>query len=125
MASFNECIDIALKNKRISKDVAQAVLSSEDPNAAIDDILGNLSRQRRETAIQAVRFAQAFDDIKSHPKGMYYGLTALMTKDPKGVSSYNNVEYLAKFYEGKYHSKFADVLSKFRTRIASLFIIES
>ena len=70
MASFNECIDIALKNKRISKDVAQAVLSSQDPNAAIDDILGNLSRQRRETAIQAVRFAQAFDDIKSHPKGM-------------------------------------------------------
>jgi hypothetical protein len=120
LARFNECIDIALKNKRISKDVAQAVLSSKDPNAAIDDALGNLSRQRRETAIQAVRFAQAFDDIKSHPNGMYYGLTALMTKDPKGVSSYNNVEYLAKFYEGKYHSKFAEVLSRFRTRMFGL-----
>lgn len=120
MASFNECIDIALKNKRISKDVAQAILDADDPNAAIDDVLGNLSRQRRETAIQAVRFAQAMDDIRSHPQGMYYGLTALMTKDPRGVSSYNNVEYLGKFYEGKYHSKFADALSKFRTKMFGL-----
>lgn len=120
LASFNECIDIALKNKRISKDVAQAILDADDPNAAIDDVLGNLSRQRRETAIQAVRFAQAMDDIRSHPQGMYYGLTALMTKDPRGVSSYNNVEYLGKFYEGKYHSKFADALSKFRTKMFGL-----
>lgn len=120
MASFNECINIALKNKRISKDVAQKILESEDPNAAIDDALGNLSRQRRETAIQAVRFAQAFEDIKSHPKGMYYGLTALMTKDPKGFSTYKNVEYLGKYYEGKYHSQFAEALSKFRTKMFGL-----
>ena len=120
MASFNECIDIALKNKRISKDVAQAVLSSQDPNAAIDDILGNLSRQRRETAIQAVRFAQAFEDIKSHPDGMYYGLTALMAKDPRGKAKFSNVESRKAFYEGRYHSEVAELLSRFKTKMFGL-----
>ena len=120
LASFDKCVNDALKANRISKGVADQILSSNNPNEAITEILGNMSRARRETAIQTVRFSQALDDARSHPNGMYYGLTSLMSKDVKGVSKYNNVEYLGKYYEGKYHSKFADVLSRFKTKMFGL-----
>lgn len=120
MASFDKCVNDALKANRISKGVADQILSSNNPNEAITEILGNMSRARRETAIQTVRFSQALDDARSHPNGMYYGLMSLMSKDVKGVSKYYNVEYLGKYYEGKYHSKFADVLSRFKTKMFGL-----
>ena len=84
MASFKECIDIAINDKRISADVARQILSADDQNAAIDDVLGNLSRQRREASIQAVRTHEAYSKMESHPKGLYDGLVSLMTKDPTG-----------------------------------------
>jgi len=117
LASFKECIDIAIKDKRISADVARQILEAEDQNAAIDDVLGNLSRQRRETAIQAVRISEAFSLMESHPKGLYDGLVSLMTKDPDALAGYKNVEYLGKYYEGKYHSLFADAMSRFKTKM--------
>jgi hypothetical protein len=117
LASFKECIDLALSDKRISADVARQILSAEDQNAAIDDVLGNLSRQRREGAIQAVRIHEASKNMESHPKGLYDGLTSLMTKDPTGEAGYKNVEYLGKYYEGKYHSMFAEAMSHFKTRM--------
>ena len=54
---FERCVNEALAQNRLSKDVAQAILDSDDPNQAIDDVLGNLTRQKRETAIQAVRIS--------------------------------------------------------------------
>ena len=117
---FSQCVDIALRNKKISREVADAILASDNPNETIDELLGDYSRQRRETAIQAVRFSQAMADIESHPNGPYHGLMALMSKDTKGVAAYNNVEYLGRFYEGKYHSKWAESMSRFRTRMFGL-----
>lgn len=114
---FERCVNEALAQNRLSKDVAQAILDSDDPNQAIDDVLGNLTRQKRETAIQAVRISQAYDAVKSHPGGMSAGITALMTKDPTGRAKYKNVEFLAKYYEGKFHSMNAEALAKFRSRM--------
>lgn len=114
---FERCVNEALAQNRLSKDVAQAILDSDDPNQAIDDVLGNLTRQKRETAIQAVRISQAYDSVKSHPQGMSAGITALMTKDPRGNAKYKNVEFLAKYYEGKFHSMNAEALAKFRSRM--------
>jgi len=116
LPSFAECIDISFKAGKITKDIAEKIKAAENPEIAIDSVLADLSRQRREAAIQAVRMAEAFEKIKSHPEGMYDGLIALLTKDPKGKAGYFNVEYLAKFYQGKYHAKMADALSRFRTR---------
>jgi hypothetical protein len=117
LASFKECIDIAIRDKRISADVARQILEAEDQNAAIDDVLGNLTRQRREASIQAVRIHEAFRLMDSHPKGLYDGLVSLMTKDPEGLAGYKNVEFLGKYYEGKYHSMFAEAMSRFKTRM--------
>lgn len=114
---FERCVNEALAQNRLSKDVAQAILDSDDPNQAIDDVLGNLTRQKRETAIQAVRISQAYDSVKSHPQGMSAGITALMTKDPRGNAKYKNVEFLAKYYEGKFHGMNAEALAKFRSRM--------
>jgi len=114
---FERCVNEALAQNRLSKDVAQAILDSDDPNQAIDDVLGNLTRQKRETAIQAVRISQAYDSVKSHPQGMSAGITALMTKDPRGNAKYKNVELLAKYYEGEFHGMNAEALAKFRSRM--------
>jgi hypothetical protein len=114
---FERCVNEALAQNRLSKDVAKAILDSDDPNQAIDDVLGNLTRQKRETAIQAVRISQAYDSVKSHPQGMSAGITALMTKDPRGNAKYKNVEFLAKYYEAKFHSMNAEALAKFRSRM--------
>ena len=114
---FERCVNEALAQNRLSKDVAQAILDSDDPNQAIDDVLGNLTRQKRETAIQAVRISQAYDSVKSHSGGMSAGITALMTKDPTGRAKYKNVEFLAKYYEGKFHGMNAEALAKFRSRM--------
>jgi hypothetical protein len=117
LASFAQCIDIAYKNGRITKDIADLIKLSDDPNAAIDNLLGELTRNKREAAIQAVRIAQRYDDIKSHPDGMMAGLMATMTKDTRQKAGYKNVDYLANYYTSKYSSKLADVLSKYRTRM--------
>ena len=120
LASYNECIDIAFKNGKITKDIAEKIKASEDPELAIDSVLTDLSRQKREAAIQAVRLSKAWDNMSSHPNGLYEGLLSLFTKDPKGKAGYFNVEYLGKYYEGKYDSMFADALSNFRTRAVGL-----
>ncbi len=116
LASYNECVDIAFKNGKITKDIAERIKASEDPELAIDLVLTDLSRQKREAAIQAVRLSEAWDNMSSHPDGLYEGLLSLFTKDPKGKAGYKNIEYLGKYYEAKYDSMFADALSKFRTR---------
>ena len=117
MASFKECIDIALKDRKISADVARQILASDDQNAAVDAVLANLSRQRREAALQAIRIAEAYTHMKSHPISEYDGFVSLMTKDPTGKAGYSNVEFLSKYYEGKYHARFADAMERFSTRM--------
>lgn len=116
MASFDFCVDAAFKNGKITKAVAEKIKAAPDPETAINEVVGNLNRQKREAAIQAVRMAEAWRDISSHKGTKYDGLIALMTKDPTGRAGYKNVEYLSKYYEGKYHAQFKDALSKFRTR---------
>ena len=116
MPSFAECVSKAVKNKSISKKLADEILAADDPQEAIDDLLADASRQRRETAIQAVRISEAVDAVFSHPKGPYAGIRAILGQDPTGHLGTENVEQLAKFYLGTYHSKFAKALSRLRTR---------
>jgi len=116
VGSFNKCVDEALSAGKISKDVADHIKKAQDPETAINELVGNLTRQKRETAIQSVRMAEAWENINKHGGTKYDGLIALMTKDPTGRAGYNNIEYLGRYYSGKYHSRMADALSRFRTR---------
>jgi len=114
--SFAECVEKAVQSKAISKDTAQQILDADNPEQAIDNLLSDMSRVRRETAIQAVRLGKAAEHMESHPDGRYAGLQSIMTKDPRGKAGFENVEYLGRYYEGVFHAKFADALSRFRTR---------
>jgi len=116
LASFDYCIDQAFSAGKITRDVADSIKEAADPEAAIDGVIADLSRQKREAAIQAVRMAESWEKITSHPGGSYDGLVSLLTKDPTGKAGYQNIEYLTKFYEGKYQSQFAEAMSRFRTR---------
>lgn len=116
MANFDFCIDQALKAGKISKAIADQIKQAESPETAVNEIVGNITRQKREAAIQSVRLANAFSNMESHEKGLYDGLVSLMTKDPTGKAGYANIEYRARSNQGKYHAKFADALSRFRTR---------
>lgn len=116
MPSFNECIDIAVKAGKVTRDIGEQIKVADDQQLALNQFAESLSRQKRETAIQAVRIAEGFENMTSHSEGAYDGLNALMTKDPKGLAGYGNVDYRQKFYTNKYSSMFAEALSRFRTR---------
>jgi hypothetical protein len=133
MASFDVCIDQAFKAGKITKDVAERIKTADDPETAINSIVGDLTRQKREAAIQAIRLADAWENIQSYASKVgdrgpllekvfgtnnkeYGGLIALLTKDVAGRAGYDNVEKLGAYYSGKYQSQFAEGLSRFRTR---------
>lgn len=120
MASWDVCIDAALQAGKISKAVADEIRLAPKPDEAIDGIIANLSRQKRETAIQAVRLSEAWKAVSSHEVSGYDGLSSLLTKDPTGKAGYGNVELRATYYRGRYHSRFAAALSRFRTRSLGL-----
>lgn len=111
-----KCIEEALKAGKITKTVAERLDAAENLDEAIEIETLNLTRQKREAAIQAVRVADGWEKAKSHPNGHYYGLMALMARDKKEAAGYFNIDILAKTYEHRFHSRYADALSAFRTR---------
>ena len=116
MASFDFCIDQAFKAGKITKAVAESIKSADDPETAVNQLIGDISRQKRETAIQSIRLADAFSKVDSHELGQYDGLVSLMTKDPTGKAGYANVEYRARTIQSQFHAAWAGALSRFRTR---------
>src|SRR6056297_1337915 len=116
MPSFAECINKAVQNKSITRELADEILASDDPQDAIDDLLADASRQKREAAIQAVRISQTMEDVFSHPDGAYAGIRAVLGQDPTGHLGTRNVEQLTKFYQGRNTSRLAELYSRLRTR---------
>jgi hypothetical protein len=114
--SYSKCVDMAVQSGKLTVKAGQDILASEDINKAISEMVEGLSRKKREAAIDSVRVASAWEDITSHPDGLYAGLMAMLAKDPSGKAGFNNIDKLGQFYEGKYHAGFADALSRFRTR---------
>lgn len=116
MATFDYCIDLALKDGKITKDVSERLKSAENVENELDDIVANLTRQKRETAIQTVKLSKAWENASSHADGAYQGLMALLSKDVTSKAGFENVEYKQKYYAGRYHSRLAEMLQNFRTR---------
>lgn len=116
MGSYTDCINQAFKAGKITKAVSNALIEGDDIGKNIDEAIVGLTRQKREAAIQAARMAEAFEKIQSHPDQGYDGLMALLKRDKKGRAAYGNVDFRAKVKQGQYNSRFAEVLSTFRTR---------
>ena len=81
MPSYSQCIQKAVDAGNLRDELAQDLFGAENPDEAINEVLANLSRAKREAALQAVRVSQGYKNAMSHPDGGYYGLIALMTKD--------------------------------------------
>jgi hypothetical protein len=120
LASINVCIQRALDAKSIPKEYGDIIAASPDPIDAINVLMAQVKRQQREAAIQAVRIADAWDNIKGHKKGVDVGLMSLLVKDSGAGAGYHNVEAKQRFYRDKYHAIFGDGLNKFRTRWSGL-----
>ena len=119
--AYSKCIDVAVQAGKISKSMGQEILKADSPEDAISNLVKNISREKREKAIQSIRIAEDFDLIKNHPSGNpMTGLMSLMVKDITGKASYLNVDMLGKSYTKKYMAKWADSLSMFRTRMFGL-----
>jgi len=116
VADFDYCIDQAFKNGQITKATADEIKAAPNPEDAINNLVTAKTRQKREAAIQAVRLAEGWERIKSHPVSMHDGLISMMVRDQTEKAGYVNVDYLAKTYHAKYNSMMAEALSAFRTR---------
>ena len=116
MSSYADCVNAAVKAGKVTRDIGDQILNAADPEAAIDNVMVNLARQKREAAIQSVRMAEAWNDMTTHPGSVYEGFAALFGKDPSGKAKYGNIDYDGQVIAAKYHSKLADALSRFRTR---------
>ena len=126
MATFADCIELAVNAGKISKDVAERLRAAPDPDAELTNIVAKLSRQKRETVIQAVRLSDAWKNAASwegrsifnttHKADPLSGIQALLSRDIQGVAKYSNVELTTKAYQSQYHSAFVDAMQHFRTR---------
>jgi hypothetical protein len=118
--SIASCVDLAVKAGKMSRETAERIKASDDPNLTIDEVLADLTEQKRSTALQAVKQAERWENIQSHPEGLLTGLMSILTKDITGKAGYANVEYRAKTYEARFLSRYADALSAFRSRTLGL-----
>jgi len=120
LASFKFCIEQAIKDKKITKDVADQLRQADDPEIALKNMVETVSREKREKAVDAVRISAALDKINNHPEGAGVGLISLLGRDLTGKAGYMNIDLLSAAYTKQYMAKFADGLSTFRTRMLGL-----
>ena len=61
MASFKFCIEQAIKDKKITKNVADQLRQADDPEVALKNMVETVSREKREKAVDAVRISVALE----------------------------------------------------------------
>jgi hypothetical protein len=120
VASFDFCINQAIKEGKITKDLGEEILESSDPAAMIAAMAGNAAQKKREAAVDAIRRAQRMEEINSHPNGPYHGLMSILTRDTKEVAGYQNIDLRSRTITNFYASTWAEALSAFRTRTFGL-----
>jgi hypothetical protein len=120
VASFDYCINLAVKENRISKKMGDKILDSENPVDVIKNIAGELSQQKREKVIDAIRLSQNIEYINQHPKGLGAGLVSLLSKDVTEKAKSFNVDYLQKVYTQRFAAMWSDGLERFRTKTFGL-----
>ena len=114
MPSYEQCILKLSQQDIIDSELADTIRNAEDPDAVVDQLTSQISRAKREAAQQAVVLKKARNNMLNYDKGSDYDrLAALLTKDNKHGAPYANVEYQAKAYMGRFHTKLAAMLERF------------
>jgi len=112
--SYEQCLLKLSEQQRISQDVSDIIKRSDEPDQTVKQLARSLSRQKREAAMQAVVLKRRRNDMLKYTKGSAFDrLAAILTKDNKFTAPYLNVEYLARTYHGKFHTKLAGMLERF------------
>jgi hypothetical protein len=114
VSDFATCIPKT--TTKLPEEIRRLLTESDDPNRVLNEYVTTLSVKKKEAAFQAVRLAEAVDNIASHPSGFYDGLMSLMVKDAKGKARYQNVDKLQQYYQGLMHSRLSGMLAQFRTK---------
>jgi len=112
--SYEQCILKLSQQDIIDSELADTIRNAEDPDAVVDQLTSQISRAKREAAMQVVVLKRRRNDMLKYTKGSAFDrLAALMTKDNKHGAPYANVEYQANVYKGRFHSKLASMLERF------------
>jgi hypothetical protein len=112
--SYEQCILKLSQQDILDNELADVIRKSEVPDQTVQELAGQLSRAKREAAMQAVVMKKARNNMLKYTKGSPFDrLAALLTKDNKHGAPYANVEYQAKAYMGRFHSKMAAMLERF------------
>jgi hypothetical protein len=112
--SYEQCILSLSQQDILDNELADVIRKSEVPDQTVQELAGQLSRAKREEAMQAVVMKKARNSMLKYTKGSPFDrLAALLTKDNKHGAPYANVEYQAKAYMGLFHSKMAAMLERF------------
>ena len=123
MGSWDQCIDAALSNGKITKQLANQIREADDPLALVNEMTETAKRNKREAAIDAVRIADAWERIQGHEKGAEAGLMSLMVKDATGKAGYANIDMRQKYWENLYHSMVPEFLNRFKSKVSGLRIL--
>lgn len=117
MPSYDQCILKLSQQDIIDAELADTIRKSEDPDATVEQLASQLSRAKREAAMQAVVLKKARNNMLKYTKGSAFDrLKALLTKDVKFGAPYQNVEYKAKVYHKRFATKLVGMLEQFRVR---------
>lgn len=119
MASYADCLGLALESKKISRDVAE-VLQSADSERAIDLALDAAKAGKRGAILETVAISRAVADISTHKDGFSTGLMSVLTRDINEKAGYSNIDTSGKAITAQYDAKLAELYSRFRTRTLGL-----
>lgn len=118
MPSYEQCIlKLSEADRQANEGILKSIEDAPDKEAAVAEITNKISRAKREAAMQAVVMKRRANEMLGYVDGDEFDkLMALLTKDVKRGAPYANVEYRARVYSRKFHSKMARFLERFEAK---------
>ena len=135
--SFRDCVEAAVQAGTMTREQAEELYAKQgdaesrfrlDPQHSAESAARmaeefSLERAKQDvrlrkyqTALQAIRNTDNANAILRYEGGATEGIRTLLTRDPKGRSTWNNVEFQSHAILGQVHAQMADSLSKLRSR---------
>lgn len=121
MPSFKECAQKALKDGKIDKATLDFFDESVNAGFTMSDLVEQVSRRKREIALQTIAIKKAINNAGTHPDSFFEGAMALMSKDPKGRVRYRNVDSLHRALAGRFQAKLTDANERLKPKMLGFY----